>query len=231
MSICRRLWRQVYLHIFAFVFTFNNQNLGVDNMSKKEQQIFSQQDLVLQLLMKRGLVGDDRISNVHTREAQQRKKQAAYHNTEMLLKQYKNIAWIIECFPDTIAEELEQPFENVDKLIDRLDFEATMENRKVVNRLESIRKTRVLLDRINEAVTILKKKPEGGERLFEIIHLTYITSESLNHNEILYRLNLSSRQYYRLREQAINILSIRLWSGPSKDIDFWLELVSALEEV
>ena len=196
-------------------------------MSKDAQSV-SQQDILLQLFTKRGLIGDKNIVNERLREAQQKKQQTAYHNTELLLKQYRNIAWMIECFPETIAEELEQPFENVDQVIERLDLEMTMGSRKIENRLESIRKTRLVLDRVNDALTVLKRKPDDGERLYELIYLTYIAPESLNHNELLYRLNLSSRHYYRLREQAISILSIRLWSAPNKDVDFWLELISAI---
>ena len=73
-------------------------------------------------------------------------------------------------------------------------------------------------------------KPDDGERLYELIYLTYIGPEVLNHNDLLYRLNVSSRHYYRLREQAISILSIRLWSAPNKEIDFWLDILSAIEE-
>ena len=157
-----------------------------------------------------------------------KKQQSMFHNTELLLKHYKNIAWMIECFPETIAEELEQPFEGLDEMIERLDLEMATGNRKLEHRLENIRKTRQILDRVNEALTVLKKKPEDGERLYELIHLTYIAPENLSHNELLYRLNLSSRHYYRLREQAINILSIRLWSAPNKEIEFWLDLISAI---
>lgn len=198
---------------------------------RKDTQQVSQQEILLQLLTKRGLVGDKNIINVRSRDAQKKKQQVAYHNTELLLKQYKNIAWMIECFPENIAEELEQPFENVDEVIERLDLEMTMENRKIENRLESIRKTRLVLDRVNDALTVLKRKPDDGERLYELIYLTYIASESLSHSEILYRLNLSSRHYYRLREQAISILSIRLWSAPNKNVDFWLELIATIEDI
>lgn len=88
--------------------------------------------------------------------------------------------------------------------------------------------SRMILYMVNEALSILKKKPNGGERLYDLIYFTYIAPETLSHNEVLYRLNLSSRHYYRLREQAIYILSIRLWSAPNKDIEFWLELISTM---
>lgn len=184
---------------------------------------------IFRLLAQRGIVSDLSISDEKIKQAQQQKQKIAYHNTELLLKQYKNIVWMLDCFPATVAEELEQPLENVDELIDRLDLEMSMGNRKLENRLESIKKTRLALDRVNEALTILKKKPKDGERLYEVLHLTYIADENLTHNELLYRLNLSSRHYYRLREEAIGILSLRIWSAPSAELDFWLDMLTILE--
>lgn len=185
---------------------------------------------MMDLLINRGIVEDKRISNPQVRLDKQKRNQMAFHNTELLLKQYKNIVWMIECFPETIAEELEQPFESVDDVFERLDLELAKDNKRVEHRLESIKKTRLVLDRVNDALTVLKKKPDDGERLYNLIYLTYITPENLNHNEILFRLNLSSRHYYRLRDQAIAILSIRLWSAPDKDTEFWLDMLAAIEE-
>ena len=190
-----------------------------------------QPDVVFEMLTKRGLIGDKRISNEKARDAQQQKNKMAYHNTLLLLKHYRTIAWMLECFPDTIAEELEQPFEGLDKIIERIDFERAYGNRKLENRLESIQKTRLMLDRVNEALTVLKRKPKDGEQLYQLIYLSYITEEKLSHVEILLRLAVSSRQYYRLRQDAINILSIRLWSAMTKEGDFWIEMLSLLDEI
>lgn len=184
---------------------------------------------VLTVLLKRGYIGDSRIANEKARIAQSNKQRKAYHNTELLLKNYRNIAWMLECFPDAIAEELDKPFKRTDEMIDKLDVELAMGNRKLENRMESLRKTRLVLDRINEALTVLKRKPGDGERLYELVYLTYISSESLSHQDLLYRLNLSTRHYYRLRESAIEIISLRLWSSPSGEVDAWLEILSALE--
>lgn len=122
-------------------------NNGQQMESKKDQT-----EKILRLLTKRGFIGDEDINDEKIRSAQRERQKVAYHNTELLLKQYKNIAWMIECFPDTIAEELEQPFEKVDDVINRLDIEMSLGNRKVENRLASIRKTRLVLDRINDAL-------------------------------------------------------------------------------
>ena len=190
-----------------------------------------QPDVVFEMLTKRGLIGDKRILNEKARDAQQQKNKMAYHNTLLLLKHYRTIAWMLECFPETIAEELEQPFEGLDKIIERIDFERAYGNRKLENRLESIQKTRLMLDRVNEALTVLKRKPKDGEQLYQLIYLSYITEEKLTHVEILLRLAVSSRQYYRLRQDAINILSIRLWSAMTKEGDFWIEMLSLLDDM
>lgn len=87
------------------------------------------------------------------------------------------------------------------------------------------------MDRVNEALTVLRQKPKNGDELYKLIYLTYIGPETLTHRELIYRLALSSRQYYRLREQAITILSIRLWSAPSADVDFWLDMLTFLETI
>ena len=163
------------------------------------------------LLTAQGLLEDGSIADESRRKAQQERLQKLYHNTQLLLSHYRDIAWVLECFPETVAQELEEP-------LDKLD-----------SRVESLRKSRLLLDRINDALTVLKKKPGNGPRLYELIYLTYIVPEKLSHTDLLFRLDLSSRQYYRLREEAISILSIRLWSVPEEELGKLVGLVEALE--
>ena len=66
---------------------------------------------------------------------------------------------------------------DVDELIDRLDLEMAKGNRRVENRMRSLEATRLMLDRINDALTVLKRKPRDGELLYELIRLTYIDPE------------------------------------------------------
>ena len=190
-----------------------------------------QPEIILNMLVKRGLIAENASDPEQIKKAKQEQKKKVYHNTELLLKHYRTMAWLLECMPNTIASELDERFTNVDELIDKLDIEMAYGNKKIESRLQNIQKTRLLLDRVNEALTVLKKKPGDGERLYNLIYLTYISSETLTHLELLYRLNTSSRQYYRWREQAINILSIRLWSSISTQGDFWLEMLTILESV
>lgn len=205
----------------------NKNNISL--YEQQEERIRVQSDAFITLLTERGILGDHRIDDERIRNARQTKQKNTYHNTLMLLKNYRTIAWMLECFPDNVAEELDRPFENLDELIDHIDVEMSMGNRKLESRIEGVRKSRLLLDRVNEALTVLKKKPENGEILYNLIYQTFITPENLSLTDILYRLDISPRHYYRLRSQAITILSIRLWAAPAKDVDIWLEMLTLLE--
>ena len=72
---------------------------------------------------------------------------------------------------------------------------------------------------------------QAAERRYalHIIYLTYIAPERLMVVEICSKLHISDRQYYRLRQQALNIISIRLWSAPAAELDSWIEVMSLLE--
>ncbi len=205
-----------------------------DNKAKYTQQednITANSEAFINLLTSRGILGDSKIDNEKIRAAKREKRKNTYHNTLMLLKNYRTIAWMIECFPDTIAAELEEPFECLDDLIDRVEAEVSFSNKKLENRIEGVQKSRMLIDRVNEALTVLKKKPDNGKKLYDLIYNTYITPEKLSLTEILYRLDVSPRHYYRLREQAINIIAVRLWALPGTDADFWLDMLTLMESL
>ena len=185
---------------------------------QQEKRIQAQSDAFITLLTKRGILGDSQIDDAQKRAARQEKTKNCYHNTLMLLQHYRTLVWMLECFPETVAAELDRPF-----------VEVALGNKKIESRMQGMQKSRLLMDRLNEALTVLRKKPDNGERLYNLIYTAYIAPEVLNHQEVLYRLNLSSRNFYRYRQQAISVLSIRLWATAAPDVDFWLEMLTLLE--
>ena len=102
---------------------------------QQEDRILAQSDAFISLLTKRGILGDHEIDNEKIRTAQQKKRQTSYHNTKMLLQHYRTIAWVLECFPTDVAAELDTPFEHIDQLIDKVDMEMAMGNRKLEGRM------------------------------------------------------------------------------------------------
>lgn len=194
-----------------------------------EKDISAQAEQILSLLERRGIVEDQSITNKKAREAEQELRRNMYHNTQMMLKHYRDIVWALECFPQQVAEELDRPLHDLDALLSAVDTQIVMGNAKLEHRLLGIQKSRLLLDRINDALTVLRHKPGNGEMMYDIIFQTFLTPEKLTHTEILFRLDISDRHYYRLRQQAVNILSIRLWTAPAGCLDAWLELLTLLE--
>ena len=188
-----------------------------------------QTEQLLSLLERRRLVEDPSIRNDKARAAEQELRRNMYHNTQIMLKHYRDIVWALECFPSEIAEELETPLKDLDALLSVVDTQVALGNAKLEHRLLSVRKSRLLLERINDALTVLRNKPGNGELMYNIIFQTFITPDKLTHSDILYRLDISERHYYRLRQQAINILSIRLWTAPMGCLDAWLEILTLLE--
>lgn len=208
----------------------NDQNNSNKSLYEQQESRLSAQSVAfIQMLTKRGILEDQEIDDEMIRQAEKKKKRSMYHNTMMMLQHYRNITWALECFPAHIAEELDRPMNDLDALLSLVSAEIGMSNMKLENRLQSAQRSRLLLDRINEALSVLRQKPGNGELMYKLIYETFITPEKLSHTDILYRLNISSRHYYRIRQQAINILSIRLWAAPAGELDSWLEVLTLLE--
>lgn len=188
-----------------------------------------QTEQLISLLERRGIVEDASIANEKARLAEQALRRNMYHNTQMMLKHYRDIVWALECFPEQVAEELDRPLKDLDALLSMVDTQLAMGNARLEHRMQNIKQSRLLLDRINDALTVLRQKPGNGEMMYNIIFQTFITPDKLTHSEILYRLDISDRHYYRLRQQAVNILSIRLWTAPAGCLDAWLEILTLLE--
>lgn len=173
----------------------------------------------------------ERASTSYSRnEDHQEFLQRAYHNTELLLKKYRDICWMLECFPDEMASELEIPVGCLDKLISRVDTELGLENKKLEGRLISVTKSRLLIDRLNEAMSMLKKKPKEGNELYSVIYNLYISQDILTSEDLCHRLNMSRRKLYYLRKKAIDLIAIRLWGAPSDEILAWLEILEMLKD-
>lgn len=170
----------------------NEKEIGVDKTlyEQQESKLSEQSAAFIELLTKRGILEDARIDDDRVRQAKKEKKKNMYHNTFLLLQHYRSILWTLECFPANVAEELDRPLQDLDTLLDRLDLELGLNNRKLESRMESIRRSRLLVDRLNEAVSILKTKPVNGHKMYDIIYMTFLGPDKLTHEELLYRLDI-----------------------------------------
>ena len=154
----------------------------------------------------------------------------AYHNTLLLLKHYRDIIWAMNSIPSELKQELNIPLSDLDGLLDRLDTEMSLENVEMENRLRTIMKSRLLIDRLNEAVSVLKDKPTDGDLLYEVIYRTYIGPKPSTVTNLIMDMNMTRRRYYRYRNMAVELISIKLWSTPDSKIELWLDLLEILDK-
>lgn len=185
-------------------------------------------EALVEILTRRGIIEKPSTTHSAGRDSKNNRQKFAYHNTELLLKNYRQIVWQSKLQYVEIAASLEAPLEDMDALLSRVDAEIGMGNKRLEARLEVQKRYRLMISQVNEALSLLKQKPGNGEFLYELIYLTYISPESHSSLRIAERLELSRRHYYRLRQQAVTILSTRLWGAPSKELDIWLDLLDVL---
>ena len=192
-----------------------NKNKVSVNASTKE---------ILKMLKKSGLVVQVKEAKVDDVKSEFDNK--AYHNTDLLLKQYRTIKWMIECFPSQIEEELSASFEDFDDLMLKLGIEErAYSNYHISGRAKSLSKSRMILELVNQSLTVLKKKPKNGELLYRIIYLSYIADEELDAKNIAYSLDLSERHFFRLKNEAIRAISLYLWAAPTREMERWLDAI------
>lgn len=185
-------------------------------------------DALVEILTRRGIIENPSGVCSLSKDEKYNHRKYAYHNTELLLKNYRQIVWQSQAECVELAESLETPFADMDALISRVDAEIGMGNRRLESRLEVQKRYRLMIGQVNEALSILKQKPGNGEFLYELIYLSYICPQKYSIEDIAYRLVLSRRHYYRLRQQAISVLSTCLWGAPSRELDLWLDLLDLL---
>ena len=193
---------------------------------EEEKKLSSNTEKYIEFLMKSGYLADPKIQDPKARSKKQEKNKKTYHNTRMLLEHYRDMVWSMECVPTELKAELDLPLYELDALVSRLDFEMSMENRWVKSRLQTIMKTRILLDRMNEAIAFLQTKPGDGAMLYRVIYQTYIAEKKDSIFDVMDELGLSKARYYELRKLAINMIGIKLWSAPDANFELWMELLS-----
>ena len=201
-----------------------------ESYEEEEMNLSDQSKAFVEFLTNRGMLSDPQISDTSIRERRQAIAKKAYHNTLLLLKHYRDIMWAMNSIPKELRQELNIPLSDLDGLLDRLDTEMSLENIEMENRLRTIQKSRLLIDRLNQAVNVLKDKPTDGDILYEVIYRTYIGPKPEKITYLIMDMNLTRRRYYKYRNMAIELISIKLWSTPDSKIELWLDLLEILDK-
>ena len=183
----------------------------------------------LRYLKNAGYIADDTITDEKYREIVQKARRRAFHNAEMLLKHYRDYSYMIQTFPQRCGEDLDAPFKQIDKLADKLDLECARGNKRLEAQLENISRSRMRMERINSALAALKLKHGKGETMYEVIHMRYIDTKVRTVEEICEYLEISYSTFWRLRNEAITLISEFLWGSSDSKQAVYMQIYELLD--
>ena len=153
------------------------------------------------------------------------KDEYLYHNTELLLRKYRDVVWSIEvsAIQAQISFELEMDCKLEEFLEMSYDAGADLSGTQIQEQRRTLERNKKMLKIIEMAVGVLRKKKVNGEIYYWILYFTYLSEKPCkNIDDLLSHIAektemMSWRTYYKRRKEAIETLSGILWGYTAKD--------------
>ena len=140
-----------------------------------------------------------------------------YHNTELLLKKYRDVVWSIEV--SAMQAEVNFEFETGCKMTEFLDMSyaagADLMNTKIEEQVRTMERNRKMLQLIDRAVDIIRRKHQKGEMMYWVLYYTYFCDNVYKANERYEKTKekvkiASYAKYYCYHHMAIELMRQRL---------------------
>ena len=158
-------------------------------------------------------------------EKRTEREEYLYHNTELLLKKYRDVVWSIEVSAIQAQINFENEMDCTLSEFLNMSYEARadLSGTEIQEQMRVLERNKKMLKIIDTSVELIRKKQVDGEVYYQILYHTYISDEpSGSIEEIIDKLAqngqyMSWKTYYNKRTKAIEILSTVLWGFTSKD--------------
>lgn len=148
-----------------------------------------------------------------------------YHNTELLLKKYRDVVWSIEvaAIQNQVSLELEMDC-NLDSFLEMSYASgADLSGVRIQEQMRIMERNKKMLKMIDAAVDILRRRQVDGEAYYWILYYTYFSEKPCRNTEEIIDLisekteYMSWGSYFKRKARAIEILSNILWGFTSKE--------------
>ena len=148
-----------------------------------------------------------------------------YHNTELLLKRYRDVVWSIEVAAIQAQVDFEAEMEcSLDDFLNKsYQAGADLSGTQIQEQMRVMERNKKMLKMIDMAVDLLRRKKVDGEMYYQILYHTYLSDMPLKSvGDIIDKLAengeyMSWKTYYNKRTKAIEVLSTVLWGFTSKE--------------
>ncbi|MCL2047434.1 MAG: hypothetical protein FWG87_01790 [Defluviitaleaceae bacterium] len=155
----------------------------------------------------------------------QQNRPDCYHDTERLLKTYRDVRWNLKLSMEQhrLDFEAEYGMSITDYLDDIYAAGADFGGTRLEHHANSMKRTAEMLKLIDTAVHLIRENNSEGEVFYWILFYTYFSPMKLNSaEEIVERVQMHSPHitkdvYYRQRKRAIDVFSSVLWGFTARD--------------
>jgi len=157
-------------------------------------------------------------------DATNEKRPAHYHDTERLLKTYRDVRWSLKLSMEHHRQNFEEEYGmSVKEYLDDIyalgiEFAGT----KLEHHANSMMRTYKMLKLIDTAVQLIRENNSEGEMYYWILYYTYFSPNKLKSaDEIVDRVQMhipyiTRDTYYRHRKKAIQTFASVLWGFTAK---------------
>ncbi len=157
-----------------------------------------------------------------------------YHNTELLLKRYRDVVWSLEVAVHRVNKNFYQEYGSDIEGFLEMTYEAGMDLKgtEIEAQTKTITRSRNMLIMIDSAIDLLRTKHKNGELYYWILYYTYFSPQEMqNTDEIVEKLreyikDISRSTYFRKKNEAVLQLGIILWGYTSMEC---IQIVDLLE--
>ena len=152
------------------------------------------------------------------------KEEYLYHNTEVLLKNYRDVIWRVEVSLNSVKSKFENQFECDLETFLELSYAAgaDLSGTDIEDRMRTLERNRKMLKIIQDSLEFLRTKHKKGKLYYQILYVSFISPEEKECVEdIVEELAeagyiMSTKTFFRKKHEAIECLSNILWGYSSK---------------
>ena len=153
-----------------------------------------------------------------------RNKETLWHDTQLLLRKYRQVKWALEVSSQQALKELQQRTGGtLDTFLHAAVFAgADISNTALEGRAQSMERSRKMISLIEDSICFMRRNHPRGEIYYQILYHCYMTPQELSVEGVLNAIDrsgypLCDKTFRKYRREAIRIVGEILWGYDDRE--------------
>ena len=153
-----------------------------------------------------------------------RDKETLWHDTQLLLRKYRQVKWALEVSSQQALKELQQRTGGtLDTFLHAAVFAgADISNTALEGRAQSMERSRKMISLIEDSICFMRRNHPRGEIYYQILYHCYMTPQELSVEGVLNAIDrsgypLCDKTFRKYRREAIRIVGEILWGYDDRE--------------